>query len=220
MITSKIFISGTLDREPKINEDGSVDLILTNVIENNAPKVLKEKGESIFLVKVSKVKWKSIEESIKKDNAVISVIGGVKALVNKKGMPFLYVYANSIITKKEPDVKGFKAIEEKAKSSNDITISWFRQLEDNDFIELDPSDVELLEEEHMNAHLKCMYFSSLRKRKDLYIAVKETSDGKYKLVSGIKNFIVGKVFNRKYKAYVTDLEREEFIKEFEIIERR
>lgn len=219
MINSKIFISGTLDREPKINEDGSVDLILTNVVEENAPKILREKGESIFLVKVSKAKWKYIRKSIKKDKAVFSVIGGVKTLVNKKGMPFLYVYANDIIVKKEPNIKGFKAIEKIANNSNNSTIPWFKQVEDDDFIQLEPSDVELVEDDHVNAQFKWIDFGSLSKREDLYIAVKETNDGKYRLISGFKNFIAGKVFNRKYKAYITDLERFDFIKEFEITER-
>ena len=216
MITSKIFISGTLDRDPKINEDGSVDLILTNVIEDNAPKILREKGQSIFLVKVSKAKWKYIRKSINKDKAVFSVIGGVKASVNKKGTPFLYIYANDIIVKKECNIKGFKAIEKRANTSNNSTIPWFKQVGEDDFIQLEPSEVEIMEDDHVNAQFKWMDFSRLSKREDLYIAVKETNDGKYRLVSGIKNFIAGRVFNKKYKAYITDLERDVFIKEFEI----
>ncbi|MGL5438939.1 MAG: hypothetical protein ACRDA4_00945, partial [Filifactoraceae bacterium] len=91
MVNSRIFITGCLDKEPKLNNDGTVDLILTNVIDEHARKDIKNKGNSIFLVKLSNTQWKSKKKSLMKPDREVKVIGHIKALVNKKGIPFIYV---------------------------------------------------------------------------------------------------------------------------------
>ena len=218
MIKSKILIKGTLDREPKENEDGSVDLILTNVIEDNAPKELRKKGDSIFLVRISPKTWKRNRKVIRKENAEFSVIGGVKASVNKKGMPFIYVQADYVLVRNnKPKIDTtVKELNQQINKIKNKVVPWFADLGDEDFIELTPEVVLLVEEDHLEANFKWLDFKELNKRTELNIAVRKLENGKYALVSGIKNFIAGKVFNKNYRAYITDLEREEFVIKFEI----
>lgn len=218
MVKSKILIKGTLDREPRENEDGSVDLILTNVIEDNAPKALRKKGESIFLVRVSPKIWKNNRRIIRKENAEFSVIGGVKASVNKKGMPFVYVQADYVLVNKHRQKidTTTKELNQKIDRIKNKVVPWFADLKDEDFIELTPDEIVLVEEDHLEANFKWLDFKELNRRTELNIAVRKLENGKYALVSGIKNFIAGKVFNKNYRAYITDLEREEFVIKFEI----
>ena len=218
MVKSKILIKGTLDREPKINEDGSVDLILTNVIEDHAPKQLRGKGDSIFLVRLSKSTWKHHRRRIGKENAEFSVLGGVKASVNKKGIPFVYVQADNVLVKNDsPKIDAsVKDINQKINKIKKQVVPWFVNLADEDFIELAPYDVLLVEEDHLEADFKWLDFKELNKRTELNVAVRKLENGKYALVSGIKNFIAGKVFNKNYRAYITNLRREEFVIKFEI----
>ncbi|MGL5567691.1 MAG: hypothetical protein ACRDB9_00465 [Cetobacterium sp.] len=222
MITSRIYITGTLDREPKVNEDGTVDLILTNIIEEEAPKMIREKGSSVFLVKISKPQWKCIRNKISKDDAIFSIMGRVKASTNKKGTPFIYINADYIqINKKtEPEkpVYGVKQMQRKIRNIDNLITPWFKQLDDEDFIIINPGDVELVEQEHLESEFKYLSFKKLGEREDLYIAVKKIDSGKYGLVSGIKNFMVGKIYNKPFKAYVTELDREGFVDEFRIKE--
>lgn len=149
MVKSKILIKGTLDREPRENEDGSVDLILTNVIEDNAPKALRKKGESIFLVRVSPKIWKNNRRIIRKENAEFSVIGGVKASVNKKGMPFVYVQADYVLVNKHRQKidTTTKELNQKIDRIKNKVVPWFADLKDEDFIELTPDEIVLVEED-------------------------------------------------------------------------
>ncbi|MDK2586811.1 hypothetical protein QOZ83_13180 [Romboutsia sedimentorum] len=227
MINSRIVITGSLDREPKIREDGTVDLILTNTIDEYARKDIQDKGNSIILVKLSKVQWKSKKKSLLKPNKEIKVIGHVKALVNKKGTPFIYVSPQSIEIYEVPEVKDIKEINKKFKGiSNQINvvnktyIPWRKAVEKSEFIELDPAKVILEDEDHVNAQFNWLDLKNGRSRKDFTVAVRKIDEDKYALVSGIARYIIAKVFNENLSAYVTDLTREDFAREFEIKENR
>lgn len=227
MINSRIVITGSLDREPKIREDGTVDLILTNTIDEHARKDMQDKGNSIILVKLSKVQWKSKKKSLLKPNKEIKVIGHVKALVNKKGTPFIYVSPQSIEIYEAPEVEDIKEINKKFKGiSNQINvvnktyIPWRKAVDKSEFIELDPAKVILEDEDHVNAQFNWLDFKNGRARKDFTVAVRKIDEDKYALVSGIARYIIAKVFNENLSAYVTDLTREEFAREFEIKENR
>lgn len=110
MVNSRIVITGSLDREPKINEDETVDLILTTTIDESARKDIQDKGNSIILVKLSKTQWKSKNKSLLKPNKEIKVVGHVKALANKKGIPFIYVSPQNIDIYEAKEVKDIKDI--------------------------------------------------------------------------------------------------------------
>lgn len=223
MVTSRIFLTGSLDKEPKVHADGSADLILTNTLDDYARQDIKDKGNSIFLVKLSKAQWKSKRKSILKPDREIKIIGHIKALVNKKGTPFIYVSPQSIEVyevKDEKDInertKHFKGIVNQVNIANKKYIPWRKAIDESEFIELDPNKVILEDEEHMNAQFNWMDFKKGRNIKEFTVAVRKIDEDKYALVSGMGRYIVAKVFNMKLSAYVTDLTREEFSKEFEI----
>ncbi|MEG1312452.1 MAG: hypothetical protein RSD47_10665 [Romboutsia sp.] len=225
MVNSRIFITGSLDKEPKLNEDGTVDLILTNVIDDNARKDIKSKGNSIFLVKLSKAQWKSKKKKLLKPNREIKVVGHIKALVNKKGVPFIYVSPQSVEVfevqdkkEKEPKVMKFKGLSSQINDANKKYIPWRNAVDDSEFIELDPAKVILEDEEHINAQFKWLDLKKGRTYTNYIVAVRKIDEDKYALVSGIARYIVAKIFNKKLSAYVTDLTREEFIEEFDIID--
>ncbi|MCU9810188.1 hypothetical protein LEQ06_19820 [Paraclostridium sp. AKS46] len=223
MVNSRIFITGSLDKEPKVNEDGSADLILNNTVDEHARKDIKDKGNSIFLVKLSKAQWKSKKNSILKPNREIKVVGHIKALVNKKGTPFIYVAPQSVEVYEVKDEKNtnnrqksFKGMINQINVANKKYIPWRKAVDESEFIELDPAKVILEDDEHINAQFNWMDFKKGRNIKEFTVAVRKIDEDKYALVSGIGRYIVAKVFNMKLSAYVTDLTREEFANEFDI----
>ena len=48
------------------------------------------------------------------------------------------------------------------------------------------------------------------------IAVRESEDGWYDLVAGLRGYIIGKLFCTNPKAYITTLSREEFKEKYEL----
>ncbi|MGL4914287.1 MAG: hypothetical protein ACRC3Y_17840 [Romboutsia sp.] len=223
MVNSRIVITGSLDREPKINEDETVDLILTNTIDEYARKDIQDKGNSIILVKLSKTQWKSKKKSLLKPNTEIKVVGHVKALVNKKGTPFIYVSPQNIDIYEAKEVKDIKDINKKFKGianqvniANKTYIPWRKAVDKSEFITLDPAKIILEDEDHVNAQFNWLDLKNGRGKKDFTVAVRKIDEDKYALVSGISRYIIAKVFNENLSAYVTDLTREEFTSEFEI----
>ncbi len=223
MVNSRIVITGSLDREPKINEDETVDLILINTIDEYARKDIQDKGNSIILVKLSKTQWKSKKKSLLKPNKEIKVVGHVKALVNKKGTPFIYVSPQNIDIYEAKEVKDIKDINKKFKGianqvniANKTYIPWRKAVDKSEFIILDPAKIILEDEDHVNAQFNWLDLKNGRGKKDFTVAVRKIDEDKYALVSGIARYIIAKVFNENLSAYVTDLTREEFTSEFEI----
>ena len=227
MVNSRIVVTGSLDREPKINEDETVDLILTNTIDEYARKDMQDKGNSIILVKLSKTQWKSKKKSLLKQNKEIQVVGHIKALVNKKGIPFIYVSPQNIEIYEAKEVKDiketnkkFKGISSQINIANKTYIPWRKAVDKSEFITLDPAKVILEDEEHINAQFNWLDLKNGKDRKDFTVAVRKIDEDKYALVSGIARYIIAKVFNENLSAYVTDLTREEFASEFEIKKNR
>lgn len=221
MVNSRVLIKGSLDRDPKMNDDGTVTLFFTNKIESYTSTDIKEKGDSIFLVKLSKNQWRRIHKAIKKPNREISIMGLIKASKNKKGTPFIYVSPTDIkiypipSSDELPKKRGFRrSTLAKAIDYGELQkISWIDKLNEDDFIDLSSELIDLTEEEHLKSKISSICFSKYE-NEDLYIAVRKTSCNRYSLVSGINRFIVGKCLNKNFKAYVTELSRDEFMKEF------
>lgn len=225
MVNSRIFILGSLDKEPKVNEDGTVDLLLTNTVEEMARKDIKAKGNSIFLVRLSKNQWNSNKTKLLEKNNEIKVIGYLKALVNKKGVPFVYVAPEIIdvydIKKSEEKNnkgKAFKGVSFQVNIANKKYVPWRRFINPDDIIELDPRKVILEDEDHINAQFKWLDFQKGRSYSEYVVAVRKIDEDRYVLVSGLNRYIIAKIFNKKLSAYITDLTREEFAAEYEVKE--
>ena len=194
-------------------------LFFTNKIESYASTDIKEKGDSIFLVKLSKNQWRRIHKAVKKTDREISIMGFIKASINKKGTPFIYVSPIDIKIYPIPDVeelpkkRGFRVstLSKSIDHKELPRISWIDKLNEDDFIDLSPELIYLTEEEPLKSNISSICFSKYE-NEDLYIAVRKTSCNRYALVSGINRFIVGKCLNKNFKAYVTELSRDEFNK--------
>ena len=82
---------------------------------------------------------------------ILKVIEHIKALVNKKGIPFIYVSPQSIeVYDNEPRNTQFKGLSSQIGESNKTYIPWRKYVDDNELIELDPSKVILEDEDHIN----------------------------------------------------------------------
>ncbi len=108
----KITITGNTTKEPKINEDGTVDLIIKAEMSPHVPKGLKSLGASLCLVHVSKKTWKKVSDKATPDSFYI-IQGEGKSRVNKKQIPFIEIIAFDI-SLKESDTKAEPKTETKA----------------------------------------------------------------------------------------------------------
>jgi hypothetical protein len=100
MATAKITITGSPERGPKINSDGTVELIFKISMTAAVPKGLKCLGDSYYFVTIGKKSWKKISADAKKESFFI-IQGEPKASVNKKGQPFISVIAFDISLKED-----------------------------------------------------------------------------------------------------------------------
>lgn len=108
---AKITITGKPEKAPKINDDGTVDLLFKVSMSTGVPKGLKPLGDSFALVHVAPKTWKKVSNDVKEDSFFI-VQGEAKASKNSKDTPFFEVVAFDIalnlkevsvpVEKKEP----------------------------------------------------------------------------------------------------------------------
>lgn len=214
MVYSRIVIRGIIDKEPKRNEDGSVDVILTNTYEEDANKDIRDKGNSVFLVRISKRLYKRHKEQLKVQRD-INITGYIKTGLSKKGAPFVYVSPTYIkfmepTTSEQTKVKINK---DKIFNTKPPTISWWKLLKDEDFIEINASEIDIIDDIHINGSISGLDF--VKRDEPLYVAVKPYND-KYGLTIGLRALIIAKAFNLNVKAYVTNKTHKELFKRFDI----
>lgn len=99
-----------------------------------------------------------------------------------------------------------------SKQSKHKGIQWQSLIPEEEFIEVDINKVRLVEEIHLSSRVSI--FNIRRYREAPPIAVRENENGEYELVAGIRGFIIGKLFSRNVRAYITTLSREEFKKKY------
>lgn len=124
---AKITVTGIPTKEPKIKQDGSVDLLIKVDMSTAVPKGLESLGASLCLVHVGKKTWKKVGGVATKDSFYI-VQGEVKANVSKKNTPFMEVIAFDITLKeamppketKKQEIKQEKPASEKKEEPKKI----------------------------------------------------------------------------------------------------
>lgn len=211
MVYSRIIIQGTIDKEPKVNEDGSADIILVNAYEKKANRDIRDKGASVFLVKLRKKLYEKHKKQLNGEKQ-ISIIGYIKTGMSKKGKPFIYVSPVSI---EFYDVAKMSIKKNRIFKTKTQQVPWWQLLEDKDFIEISTNEIEIIDDRHLNGNLANV---ELKKRKTpLHVAVKP-HNGKYKLILGLKPLLIAKLFDLNVRAYVTDKSYDELIKRFDIDE--
>lgn len=211
MVNSRIVIRGTWDKEPRVNADGTADLLLTNIFESNANKDIRNMSDSVFLVRLSKKAYLRYKKQFKKDDRQIYIVGYVKTALSKKGSPFIYV-SPILITFNKIDklaVSIKKTFEYKYKS-----IPWWELLEEKDFIEIHHSEIDIVDDKHKNGFLSRLDLRA-NKNKNLNVAVRKRND-RYELTIGLRSLAIARILNLNVRAYVTDESYEDLVNKFDI----
>lgn len=211
MVYSRIIIQGTIDKEPKVNEDGSADIILINTYEEKANRDIRGKGESVFLVKLRKKMYEKHKKQLNREKQ-ISIIGYIKTGVSKKGKPFIYVSPVSI---EFYPLEKMTIKKKKIFNTNTQQVPWWQLLNDEDFIEINANEIFVIDDKHLNANISNVNLK--RRNVPLYVAVKP-SNGKYELIIGLKSLLIAKIFNLNVKSYVTEQSYDELVEQFDIDE--
>lgn len=90
MAKAKITVTGTVEKKPKINQDGTVDLVLKGSMSAMVPKGLKALGDTFILVHIGPKTWKKVSAAYQDDSFLI-IQGEPKASKNNAGTPFIEV---------------------------------------------------------------------------------------------------------------------------------
>ena len=92
-----------------------------------------------------------------------------------------------------------------------VNNEWARKIDHEEFKEIDINRVRLVEDVHLSSRISIFNLKWYRRHKRVpVIAVRESEDGWYDLVVGLRGYIIGKLFCTNPKAYITTLSREEF----------
>jgi len=211
MNSTVIKIIGYPYKEPKINDDGSVEMLF----RQNYPTEGDSK-EIIIYVSIKSHIWETILPYLKDDS--LFVINGIpNAKTTKKGVPFIHVVCSNAFI-----IKNTQKQLERQHTINNPTVHWSTTLDSHNFIDVPTDDILLLETCH--TYGKMLDISELHKVSKtkivtIPVAVKAIGNNKYSLVSGFKAFTLAKICNvRSLRAYVTDLSKENFDKKFNVID--
>ena len=221
MVSAVIRINGTIDKLLKVEENSPATVLFK--CEDDANLNIKS---VVIMVEISKRQWRTFKDNPNVLDLYFTCIGKFE-IRKKNDKPYLYVKSVSL---KRLKAKGQKAkIEEIEKISKkyeeEIKMEekeidelkkkedrfWFKKIDKNEFQEVDINKVKLVEETHLSSRVSMFNIRNMSEYGELTpIAVRENEKGEYELVAGLKTFIVGKLFSRNVKAYVTTLSRNEF----------
>lgn len=232
---SIIKLEGNFDSEVKLNKEGKYVVIVKSSLED------KENSESIFFVEMTKKQW----DSVKNKEGKLYITGKMMVKKNKKDIPFVYVISKNVSETKEIKVKSkskkkvenietvVNCVEEKREDNaidksdlkkefkiNKQVISWFRDMPKESFIEVEAKKIRIMQECHNNFRFPIEITEKNKNDLGNPIAVRDLGNGEYELLVGIKPYIKAKLFDKKLKVFVTNLTREEFEKEYNIIKKK
>lgn len=208
MNIASIKILGNIDKILKVKEDGS-SVVLFKIAQ---PEKI---GLSDFIVmaEVNKIQWLSLKDVSEKTKETISIDGNFEIRL-KSGKPFIYLKAQVFerVNHKQVETRKSKFIKKSDKNE-----AWFSLIPEDQFKEIDLNKVNLVDKIHLNSMIQNFNIKKYRKYKELSpIAVKETENGTYELITGFRSFIAGKLLSRNIKAYVTNLTRAEFKEKYSL----
>jgi hypothetical protein len=88
MAKAKITITGEIEKF-KVNEDGTINVIIKADTSKGVPSGLKELGSSTYSISVSQKMWKKVSDKLQGNRILFT--GEPKAAVTVKGVPFTLV---------------------------------------------------------------------------------------------------------------------------------
>jgi hypothetical protein len=235
---SKISLTGVPEKEFTVNEDGTVDLLFKLAMSETVPRGLSPLGKTIYLVKVGPKAWNNISPKPSKDSFFI-IQGEPKAVINKKGVPFIKVICFDIsIRENTKDTNSIRPIADSVdlpkkqtepskppktlKNRSVLPTQWYLPVVDQ-LVNIKVDDIVLTETIHLNA--KYVNINGLNKTiskgfTSAAVAVRKIDNDKYSLIAGLKVFTQCKLGDIKtVKAYITDLNHYEFINKFNIFKK-
>ncbi len=222
-MATSLKITGTPIKEPKKKKE-VVELLFKGTMSERVPKVLKSSVESLFIVNVSTSQWSKIAKDVKNDS-VFTIEGDLMASLTQGGRPYISVACRHISLKEPKDVKE-NIEEEKPKAEKQAeknkyeNLNKFREDVADQLIDINLDDVILTEEVHTTNNRKRIILEGIFNEDNTLklwcLIVRKLDGGNYSLVSGFKSYATCKVYDIKtVKAYVTDLNHDEFEKKIE-----
>jgi hypothetical protein len=88
MAKAKITLTGEIEKF-KVNEDGTINVIIKADTSKGVPSGLKELGSSTYSISVSQKMWKKVSDKLQGNRILFT--GEPKAAVTVKGVPFILV---------------------------------------------------------------------------------------------------------------------------------
>jgi len=203
MSNSSIKIKGSFKRIFDSDEDGTIRVLMKNEVRSTKLK------SSIVMIKFTKRQWNKLKDLENILEETFQIKGEVQACVNKMNKPYLYVQCSQLAQEKR--LNRIKSTKRMIPFNFDIvTVKWFKEISNIDLVEIDINKVKLNEEMHLNAIVNNFNIKEMVNKKELNpIAVKVYGDG-YTLISGLRTYIVAKLLSIKVKAYITELDIEDF----------
>lgn len=239
---AKVTITGLATKEPKIKNDGTVDLLMTVDMETNVPKGLKSLGKSKCLVHIGSKAWKKIAMQVNNESFYI-IQGEVKANVSSKNTPFMEVIAFSVLLKDDnketktaipknkivepqPKIAQEKEHNQSTQPNQDnsnkhnkleIFNQWYTK---EDITYLSHNDLVLTEDVHFQARNLSLGLALEKIRENNFtmnnvIAVRPIENQKYSLVMGIRGYALAKLLNiTKVPVVIKDMSYKDFVKQY------
>lgn len=203
MSNSFIKIKGSFKRIFDSDEDGTIRVLMKNEVRSTKLK------SSIVMIKFTKRQWNKLKDLENILEERFQIEGEVQACVNKMNKPYLCVQCSQLAREKR--LNGTKSAKRMIPYNFDIvTVNWVKEIPNIDLVEIDINKVKLNEEIHLNSIGTNFNIKEMVNKKELNpIAVKVSGDG-YTLISGLRTYIVAKLLSIKVKAYITELDIEDF----------
>lgn len=240
---AKIVVTGNVQKPPKFNKDGTVDLLFKASMSPNVPKGLQSLGDSLILVHVAPKTWRKIADTIK-ENSFYIIQGEPKAQKSSKDIPFMEVVAFDISVKEpsekekeKPNVevtsnKDLKVIPVKTEPNKKVPpkknirprkkrIQWYTQ---EDIVFIPTSSLIMSERIHQNTSElllgRVLKYAIDNGQIPHPLAVKVLDQNKYSLVMGMVGYTVAKILNlEKIPVVLTELNHKELgEKIFQVVE--
>ncbi|PPV11992.1 hypothetical protein AWN73_20185 [Clostridium butyricum] len=216
-----IKILGQIDKVLKEDENGSATVLFKIDPES------KNLNTSIAMVEFKKKHWDKIKNS-PKDLLKVTLYGRYDLRL-KNNKPFMYVRCESIRKIKQKNIEietqqlelmlkdKVKKKKKKKIEKENFNNKWYECIPKEEFTEIDISKVKLVEEIHLEAIIPIFNIKKLSKYEEVNpIAVRRLENGEYGLVTGVRSFLVGKIFDKNLRAYITDLDRQTFKEKYSL----
>lgn len=206
-ITISIKIKDVLGKQAKKKVEGFVDIV---TVPNGVP----------YLLRFSDKDYEYIQKRVSIPDAVLLLTGQNKIIVSKTEKPWIFIEVEDVhrlkaSTNRKEIIKAKIITSNKKNKTDEPQKNWFEEVGKEKLKLMNPSDIELIEEVHLNA-VCYINFKSFNRAKEIYPIAAREVDGKLYLVSGFSRYIYCKIFNKPVEVFITDLDKKEFDEKYHV----